>query len=265
MMPERFHPDIKNLIAGMINVDVDKRFSLEQIKNHRAFRFGLPNNYLVPRPIPFPDLSEPIDPDLVPQTMIETLNAIGIQTQEVREELALEGTNTTKIFISMMNEQTLISNLPWESAASEIPVYDESMENFGSGTIENARVINETLSPLMMQTPESGFSLAVPTPWFPEDPEIEFQKTLKFGPSSYWSETVMASLQSVFLEFGFLIFHPDPLTLFGKNATNMFIRIRVEFPETSSSILKLDLKNIDPRMEETLSSRIEDIYDSREN
>lgn len=257
-MPKKFHPDIKNLIAGMINVDVKKRLTLDQIKNHKAFRLGLPNDYLIPRPIPFPDLISPVSFDFVPSSMIKTLNAIGISTAEVKDEISKVGTNTTKIFISMMNEQTLIANLPWEFAFHKIPTYDCKKKLFGSKTIEKS-----TPNFLSRFPSDTGFSLAAQMPWFGEDLQFEFPKSFKFGPSLYWSENEMAALQSLFIEFGFFIFHPDPLSLLGKSETNVFFQVQVVFVELNSSILKLNFRNSDERIDEAICLRVERIFGVR--
>ena len=40
-MPSAFPDDVKDLISRMLQVDPDKRLTIEQIKHHKVFRTGL--------------------------------------------------------------------------------------------------------------------------------------------------------------------------------------------------------------------------------
>lgn len=265
MMPERFHPDIQDLLRGMIEVDVNKRFTLEQIKSHRAFRFGIPDDYQLPKPIPFPDLGDPINSSALSKQISETLNAIGISPEEITEDLSQKGTNSTKIFVTMMKEKTLITQLPWQEATTEMSQYTgERMEGFGDGTILDAGAYPNQPENLNMAVPESGFSFAAPTPWFTDDPDLEFENSIQYGPSSYFSESVMAGFQHALIQFKFAFFHPDPFTLLAQHDSKMFIRLRVIFPDAGSSLVILDLNHSDRSIEESLSAKIEEIYDQRQ-
>lgn len=202
VMPERFHPQIKDLIKGMINVDVDKRFTIEQIKSHPAFRFGLPSEYIIPKPIPIPDLQEPINSSRLPDLVIQTLNAIGISPEEIAEELYVTGTNTTKVFVSMIQEHALIQQLPWEAAINRI----EAFTNTGDAMKEGVEItyIKNDVEHMSAETPEDGFSLATTASWFVEEPDLDFPNSIKFGPSSCYSDIVMCGLQKMLLENGFV-------------------------------------------------------------
>jgi BR serine/threonine kinase len=76
-MPE-LPAEIQNLISAMLTLDPKSRFRIAEIKEHEAFRLGLVSpNYVLPSPLPIPQLPDPMDRSCIDESIIRLLSAIG--------------------------------------------------------------------------------------------------------------------------------------------------------------------------------------------
>ena len=116
-----FRPDIRDLISGMMTVDPEERLTIEQIKAHPAFLFGLPYGYIIPSPLPFPALSDPIDPDNVEENILKCLVTIGMTPEEIQGQLVENTGNIAKLFVLMISQRLRYDILPWEKSITTIP------------------------------------------------------------------------------------------------------------------------------------------------
>jgi BR serine/threonine kinase len=111
-MPE-FPPDIKDLISRMLQVDPEKRITLEQIKHHKAFRIGLPKRYTVPTPLPKPLHIDPIDIHNVDKEVVKVLVDIGFPEADLPELLSQKENNQAKYFCNLLTGKISLEALPW--------------------------------------------------------------------------------------------------------------------------------------------------------
>ena len=111
-MPD-FPAEIKDLISRMLQVDPNKRITIEQIKHHKAFRNSLPKNFSVPTPLPWPAKIDPIDPDDVDHLVLDVLYNIGFSKDNVGEMLKENGFNQAKYFCLLLSQKLSLESLPW--------------------------------------------------------------------------------------------------------------------------------------------------------
>ena len=124
-----FPPDIKNLVKRMMHVDPEKRITLQEIKEHEAFRRGLPEYYVCPSPLPIPLLTTPVDPASLSEDVVDVLVQLGFQDQEERNK-QLESTEHTlvKAFVYMLTNENIFEGLPWEQdESSRSSEFDDPM------------------------------------------------------------------------------------------------------------------------------------------
>ncbi|KAK8882704.1 Serine/threonine-protein kinase brsk1 [Tritrichomonas musculus] len=128
-MPE-FPDDIKDLISRMLTVDPNKRISLAQIKEHPAFRQGIPQFYTFPSPLPLPSIKPPIDIAQLDEETINVLRQLGFDEDdsELSKELKSNEHSMAKVFVYMLTNRQKLDNLPW--AMKEI---EENVDVNGNG------------------------------------------------------------------------------------------------------------------------------------
>jgi BR serine/threonine kinase len=125
-------PDlIKDLIAKMLTVDPRSRIGVVEIKQHPAYRLLLPADYVFPRPLALPIISEPIDLDRLAPGIVTNLRAIGFQDEnELRNELGSAEQTRAKEFVFLMRRKWDFDALPWGQQPGWVSIQDldESVE-----------------------------------------------------------------------------------------------------------------------------------------
>ena len=126
-MPD-FPDYIQDLISRMLTVPTDERITMEGIKNHPAFRIGLPDNYIVPTPLPIPLLNEPIDPSTIDPKIIGILKNIGYGSdEEINAEFTSPTHTNAKVFYMMFKKSIAYDSLQWPGADSDP---DNQIDNY---------------------------------------------------------------------------------------------------------------------------------------
>jgi BR serine/threonine kinase len=116
VMRDTIPPVIQDLIARMLALDPSERLSIEEIKQHRAFSLGLPEGYVLPRPVAIQLFDGPIVTANLPQEVLTSLQHIGYENIEsVKKELSQEGHTMAKVFCAMLTQERTIDSLPWPS------------------------------------------------------------------------------------------------------------------------------------------------------
>jgi hypothetical protein len=87
-----FAPEVRDLVARILSTDVQKRYTITQIKNHPAFRTGLPKDYTLPEPLP----------------------EVEVPALEVMDEWSLE-----KVVGDLKIDRPGIETLPWPRKAAK--------------------------------------------------------------------------------------------------------------------------------------------------
>lgn len=111
-MPD-FPPAIQDIIRRMLTVDPTQRITIAEIKEHPAFRLLLPQNYIVPVPLPSPIIEEPIDITKVDPTLIDLLIQVGFTEDEVKESLAADHHTVGKAFLMLVSHFISFDMLKW--------------------------------------------------------------------------------------------------------------------------------------------------------
>ena len=101
----------------MLQVDPDQRISISGIKNHPAFSIGIPNNYIIPTPLPLPLLTDPVDTSNLHDSVLKNLQRIGYTNRdELLHDLSSNEHTMAKVFHFMLTNRTSLAQLPWDSA-----------------------------------------------------------------------------------------------------------------------------------------------------
>jgi BR serine/threonine kinase len=134
VMPD-FLPPIQSLISAMLTVDPTSRITLEQIKQHSAFRIGLLDpTYVLPTPLPIPVLVDPVPIASVAPPVLKVLEQIGFSDSgELSAELESLGPSMAKVFHHMLTSRNALDDLPWaEQAPPDVfeiaPAWDEALD-----------------------------------------------------------------------------------------------------------------------------------------
>ena len=107
---------LKDLIGRMLLINPQERITIDQIKQHPAFRIGLPDSYVVPTPLPIPSITEPIDVNTLDPTVLSTILEIGFANKdELIAEFSREGHSMAKVFYSMLTSNVTLESMPWSN------------------------------------------------------------------------------------------------------------------------------------------------------
>ena len=253
-MPSDFPPDIKNLIQRMICVDVSNRITLEEIKQHPAFLKGMPGNYVIPTPIKLNNLTKPIDPESIPETVFLTLSRIGIEEEEAKKALLSDESNQVKEFVDMAMQGIHMEDLPWENAVKDLPSR-QGFEGFGEEVVTVEGLPKPSFTFSLSDVPQS---LVTRPSWLPPVPQYNFQDSDVFGPSSRPLVEVMAQLQEALLKAGLVFLHPNDMTLLAKYDDESYMRLDAEISEPGV-IVTVKLTGQIPLLKSLLFARITEI------
>ena len=226
-MPDYLPRPIQDLIGRMLIINPPDRITIDQIKQHPAFRFGLPTEYIVPTPLPIPSILEPIDITTLDPSVLTTLIEIGFDKDQLQQEFAQLGHSMAKVFYSMLTTNLTLESLPWVTP-----------------------VIEQHPSEVYMQSPQSSLSFGISPEFLPESNPIG-SDIFSVTERAQWAavpqneyqceviqpcygihvplETLMTELQGLLVMQHFQWFHPDDLTLISRRAEDMmYLIVRVE-------------------------------------
>jgi serine/threonine protein kinase len=240
-MPD-FPPPIQSLISGMLTVDPAARLRVDQIKEHPAFRIGLEfPMYILPTPLPMPNVPDPVDPANVDPGIIALLGAIGYKDETLRADFLATGTNMAKIFYFRFMVATSLENLPWQ-AQDYVPHTD-------------ALMVSPQAMPFVSPSPDGFAGRAGAQPI--GSPYVyslaERPGWANFSPGQFKSdfvqpcvdivmplEVLMGKMQQVLVALNFQWFHPNDRELIAKGPDNsMYLMVRVR--QVSMETMAMDL------------------------
>lgn len=245
IMPKHFPDDIKDLIKKMLTVEPEKRITIAEIKEHKAFLNGYPKSYVLPSPIPIPDLEEPLSIDDIPDSHFESLCQLGISRDEARDQLTSAGTNVSKVFVNMLLQNQEFENLPWNEAVSALPECENDefflTEGFGQGMIDNSGLASQWQQEHDSFAP-GRFSLTKPM-YLPSATREEYEAEETFEQSCVSLPVLFANLQKILIENSFVFFHPNDVTLIAKNRSGSYVKITALFEDENTFNLTLYVQN----------------------
>ena len=268
IMPDFQPPCIQTLIARMLTVDVTTRITIEEIKQSEAFRLFLPESYELPRPLPLPNTTLPLEADQIDHQYYAILRNIGYKSDEaITEELTAEGPSDAKTFYYLLSEAFDVHSLPWNTD--------------GSDDVEPAGISDEAymMSPRIMaqigtlpgndvffrrpRLPSAGspdmFSL-VERSWATMPPLPTYEIAHDFPSVAVDGERVMADIQHKLHEENYLYLFPNDQTLIINCLhDDIFIIITLTFPETGWSSLSMQMTGGDQVFFEAFRDEIQSV------
>lgn len=240
--------DIQDLIKKLLTVDPQERITLDGIKHHPALRDGLPDDYVVPTPLPLPAVGDPVDPTTIDASVRQTLHQIGFRTDsELDADLQSSERTLAKTFLALLTNKQSMDNLPWpEARQQEDDGFGES--NFMLGDMNDSMNFSFGASdPFGMASPMLGddsasslYSLAEPASWDPNlmDHSETSQNVSYLSDISVPLEQVVATLQTCLNTAGFDWFYPNDLVLIARKQSELTdVAINIEY--TSELSLKV--------------------------
>lgn len=235
-MPD-FPPIFKDLIARMLQIDPANRITIKQIKEHPAFRFGLPDEYEFPVPLPIPYLPDPVNVEEIDELTLTLLMQIGYSDQqELYSDLTKEGPSMAKVFCNMLTANRSVEDLPWHR--------DEDTMYVDDG---NFLIAPDPLNPQQFYFQLSGvksldgFSLVRPVGWanVPTG-EYKYDVAQPFIGINLPLEVVLAKIQKMLRAENFEFFHPDDMNIISRRAADMmYLAFKVQ--RESMDSLQIDL------------------------
>jgi BR serine/threonine kinase len=241
----------------MITVDVNQRITIDEIKAHPAFLYGLPRTYVIPKPIQLMSLHNPMDPSCLTESVLNTLEKIGISHEECKESLAMEGTNQIKEFVDLMLQRTHLDDLPWDSAITELPDRAE-ISGFGEGLVPTEGLPLTEAAASFSDVPESVASHAV---WLPPSPNINFDDSEIFGPSPLPIIDIFTEIQKMLVEHSIPFIYPNDIVIFGKYEDDTYLRMEAESGEMGT-IISLETIGQTTMVTSLISERLTEIMSS---
>lgn len=247
IMPDTFPAVIQDLIARMLCVDPKNRITIDEIKEHPAFRMGLPEEYIVPKPISSGLLIEPVELSTIDATIVPVLQHIGYETEdEVIQELVCEGHTMGKVFYSMYKRSLTPEALPWpsdgftsdESIPAEVFAMSPHMQMMGM----KVDAFGKARMPMDISSPDMYSSLARRASWFAIMPEEEVYEeepeVIQNIPVPV--ESVMTVIQQFIMEQNFEYFHPNALEIIAKRPeTSLYVVFQAIYEGMDSICLSM--------------------------
>ena len=244
-MPD-FPETIQNLISNMLTVPVDQRITLEQIKQHPAFRLYLPEDYVVPTPLPIPMMNEPIDPNTLDPAIIGILRNIGYDSdEEIYKEFERPTHSTAKTFYMMFKRNIAFDSLPWPGV-EDITEYITPDEDFMMSPRPMPQgMIIPSNDPFYRRSKEPDVSspnpqsLAVRPSWYSEQlqsPDEQFEQVEQvFINIQLPVEILMNSLQQFFNQYDIKWFHQSDMEfIIKKIEINMLVTVTASYESSDS-------------------------------
>jgi len=266
-MPD-FHPDLKDLVNRMLQVDVSERITIADIKRHPAFRFMLPRCYIVPTPLAFSEFIPSISLESVTPEVYESLGRIGIERDEIVESLSSSESSLIRVFVyCLLHKSRLeLERLPWDRSISDISEDEFSSYidfTFGQGSIDSKNLTvgkrRRSSSNSERCSSPDGFSFATKADWvlFGDDTNEEFDFEKTYNPIICTLPRLIFIVQTSLIRLGFHFFHPSDVELIGHDMKKGFIVV-------TARIISHDFISLQVQMRNVVVDEVERIFDQIE-
>ncbi|OHS96355.1 putative CAMK family protein kinase [Tritrichomonas foetus] len=239
-MPDNLPPPIQDLIARMLIVNPQERINIANIKQHPAFRIGLPENYVSPTPLPIPSIPNPIDPATIDPSVLSTLLQIGFaDEQELIAEFSREGHSMAKVFYSMLTTNVSLESLPWVAPIIEqhpSEAYLQSPAFVGQNSLGFGSSPDFLPDSYSMGSEVSSLAERAPWAYLPTN-DYKYDVMQPCLGIQLPLEQLMTSLQILLTSLHFQWFHPDDCSIFSRRADDMmYLVARCEKVQATQSI-----------------------------
>lgn len=261
--------EFQDLIRGMLTIDPTQRFTIEQIKEHPAFRCGIPESYIFPKPLPLPYINEPIQPSAIDPTVGSILMTIGEEDeQELLNELMSESHSMVKVFYYMLTTTNSYVNLPWnisagavseESVAALNDVFIVSPPESQIGfSMHNNDVFHRHRASFETSTPDYfSYSEKVSWPQIVAQGECNYEVMQPCIGITIPLETLLMNMQMMLFSNDFLWFHPNDVTIISKHKEiDMFIEVKIQKESESTLDMNLYFTQVDQTVMQTILEQV---------
>jgi BR serine/threonine kinase len=252
-----FEDDIQDLIYKILVVDPGRRISLDQIKQHPAFLRGLPDGYVLPAPLPLPQISGRIDPSSIQPQMLKVLRQIGYSSDdELFADLNAPGHTMAKVFHYMLTRTVDRASLPWgdthtSEQPSELAFVNTSASDFGAAI----RSVASDACVSLVQKPDWAIGDAVMIAY-------EQEQTIENIPTN--GPHLFLALQCIMNDLGFDWFHPDDMTLLARTTAAEYLVFGAECADANVTKLHVRMERGPEDVFLALMKRIRDVLAPRE-
>lgn len=219
---------VSDLLSRILVVDPQRRITVEEIKNHPALRIGLPEDYILPSPLPLASLSDPISLSLADESILPALVQIGFSdTNELVEMLSATTPNMAKIFYIMLSQPFDPQKLEWGKLAE--PVGSFECEHPFVTPIDYQAVSSDPCDSIPGRAP----SPSEQSEWLPKMQLVAiYQQEQELRNISLGMPEAMTILQRFLGVYGYLWYHPNDRTIILKDPScELFMSLIGSFDE----------------------------------
>lgn len=200
----------KDFISKLLVLNPAHRLSIDEMKEHPFFRIGLPDEYIVPSPLPVTWTSGSVDPETVSMEVVELLQKIGFEDEEqLIEDLQCPEHTMAKVFNHMLTSRFAVDQLDWSRSvgADDVLVEDDEL------LMDPALPMDEPSSSRQGSLNPASFSCATSVPYtpdwaIPEAKPVEFSQTHEITVNLDHVSTMLA-IQVLMSRLEMQFFHPD--------------------------------------------------------
>lgn len=258
-MPRDFTPALADLVKKMLTVDPKARITMAEIKKHPFFLAGLPSDYVLPSPVPFPSFTLPVPLEDIDEEFRNMLLQIGYASDdEINTDLLAHDHTMAKVFYFMLKTKLSLELLPWDQ--SEMTATSET-DNFVMPPQEQPIGLDYEMSSFRNSQPSLGInSVADRADWL-STPETSCIQSQTLPVLMLDSVSIMNNLQNLMKENGFQWFHPDDYTIMCKKPDgSLYIIIQADQVDDSLTDINFQLISGDPDRLATLCKAAEDSF-----
>ena len=207
----------KDLIAKLLVLDPAKRMTIDKMKNHPYFRFGLPDQYILPTPLPIASFFEPVDLSTVSEEVVDLLRKIGFNDDaQLAEELTSENHTMAKVFNHMLTSRLALDQLDWDRSVGTKETFGREEESFMMDA-GNPFSGSFRYGSLNQGSYEPATSLASRPEWaIPETDSVPISETYDICASLDVLQT-MIGLQRLVDRLDMQWFHPDEFMIIARH------------------------------------------------
>ena len=198
--------EIQDMLRRMLTVEPSQRITIQELKKHPGFRILLPETYVVPHPLPAPEVPGPLEVEKIKPETLELLGQVDTKSaEEINAALTADHPTLEKAFYILLSKIVCFDMLPW-------------------GELKPGPVEADVHT--MKSTPE--FSLEQP-------PEVApLQTSLLEGIKVSLPKTDNA-IQQVLTKAGYTYFFPDEQCFYARNGEKSIdIIINIEYKDEGS-------------------------------
>lgn len=213
-MPEDLPFCVKDLLSRLLVVDPAQRITIHDIKRHPAVRIGLPENYILPSPLPLESLAEPIALSLSDESLLPALVQIGFSdVSELVNQLSSNTPNMAKVFYRMLSQPFDPQKVEWGKSAEPAEWFEDEHPFL-------APMDYQAVSSDPCDSPVIGRSMSPcePCEWLPQMQAVAiFQQEQEIPNINISVPEAMTIIQHSFGGAGYLWYHPNDRTMLLKD------------------------------------------------